>query len=364
MSGLVMNGLKSLALLPALTLALAMPASAAGAQQGVIKSAIENFIRPGFHHFAEETAALKDHVGALCETPSADALETSRSQFKAAVTAFSRIEFVRIGPLGVADRMERLLFWPDRKGIALKQVQQALAEKDTSAGAAETLQGKSVAMQGLGALEFLLFGTDAEQLAGADGAYRCSYASAITTLVGGLAKTMDAEWADPAGVSESLLAPKADAADYRTDQEVLEKLAATLVHGTETIRDQRLMPVLGAAGGKPKPKSALFWRSDMTVPALAANFAGLADFFTAAKFPEAIGTDNSWITNGTEFEFANAARAAKAVVDPIEKAVADERQLKALNYMVIITGSLDTLVGQNLAAALGLSVGFSALDGD
>ncbi len=48
----------------------------------------------------------------------------------------------------------------------------------------------------------------------------------------------------------------------------------------------------------------------------------------------------------------------------MEQAVVDPRQLQALKYLVIITGSLDTLLGQNLAAALGLSVGFSTLDGD
>ena len=35
---------------------------------------------------------------------------------------------------------------------------------------------------------------------------------------------------------------------------VLEKLAATLIHGTETIRDQRITPILGAAEGGPKRK--------------------------------------------------------------------------------------------------------------
>jgi predicted lipoprotein len=48
----------------------------------------------------------------------------------------------------------------------------------------------------------------------------------------------------------------------------------------------------------------------------------------------------------------------------MEQAVADKVQLDALKYMSIITGSLDHLLGDNLAAALGLSVGFSALDGD
>ncbi len=64
------------------------------------------------------------------------------------------------------------------------------------------------------------------------------------------------------------------------------------------------------------------------------------------------------------FEFENAARAAADIVDPMEVAVKDDEQLRALRYLVIITGSLDTLLGENLAAALGLSVGFSQLDGD
>ena len=53
-------------------------------------------------------------------------------------------------------RLERILFWPDRKSIGLKQVQAALAAKDTSITDAGKLKGKSVAVQGLGALEFLL----------------------------------------------------------------------------------------------------------------------------------------------------------------------------------------------------------------
>src|SRR6185295_16063717 len=110
------------------------------------------------------------------------------------------------------------------------------------------------------------------------------------------------------------------------------------------IRDQRIMPILGAAEGGPKPRSALFWRSGMTVPVLAANFAGLHDYFLAAKFTEAVGPTNGWIANGAVFEFENAARAATDIRDPIEIAVTDEEQLRALKYLVIITGSLDTLL--------------------
>ncbi|MBI4922632.1 MAG: peptidase M75, Imelysin [Devosia nanyangense] len=332
----------------------------------VIRGAIEGYIRPNFRIFADATEALKADVVGLCAAPSPAALTLAQDKFRSTVAAFSRIEFVRLGPLGLADRLERLLFWPDSKGIALKQVQAALAAKDATAAEAGALQKKSVAMQGLGALEYLLFGTGNEDLGSGEGAYRCSYAAAITTLVDGLATTIATEWQDigPDGPAGHMLDPRPDAQDYRSRTEVLEKLAGTLINGTETIRDQRLKPVIGEGGGKPKPKSALFWRSGMTAPALAANFGGLRDFFVAAKYPEALGTTNSWVASSVMFELDNAVRAATALVDPIDKVVGDPVLFAAFKSLVTVTGSLDSLLGTNLATALGLSVGFSQLDGD
>ena len=53
------------------------------------------------------------------------------------------------------NRFERVLFFPDRKSTGLKQVQAALAKPEDSVTTMETLKDKSVAMQGLGALEFV-----------------------------------------------------------------------------------------------------------------------------------------------------------------------------------------------------------------
>lgn len=353
--------------LAAALIGLAIPAAAQSAisNEQIIQGAIDGYIQPSFERFAEDARALKTSVTALCVTPSTDALDGARDAFKSVVVSFSRVEFVRIGPLGLGDRLERLLFWPDRQGIALKQVQAALAEQDLSAASPDTLRDKSVAMQGLGTLEFLLFGTGSDDLAAGSG-YRCDFAKSIVTLVDGLATTINTEWHDtsPDGPMTHMLSPQPTFDDYRTQTEVLERLAATMIHGTEAIRDQRIMPILSVATGSPKPRSALFWRSNMTARSLAENFDGIHDFFLAARYPEAIGSVNAWVAKGAIFEFDNAARAAAAITDPIEQAVKDKEQLDALKYLSIITGSLDHLLGENLAAALGLSVGFSALDGD
>jgi predicted lipoprotein len=347
--------------------AFAVPATAQSAipNDEIIGGAIDGFIRPAFAQFAEEAGSLKLNVEALCATPATDTLVTAQNQFRSTVIAFSRVEFVRIGPLGEANTLERLLFWPDRKGIALRQVQEALAKEDPRAADPMSLQQKSVAMQGLVALEYLLFGTGSDVLA-TSAPYRCAYATASATLIHVMADGLSRAWHDvsPRQIASRLLDPLPEYDDYRTDTEVLEKLAATMIHGTEAIRDQRIAPIVSESTGSPKPRSALFWRSKMTAPALAANFAGLYDFFVAAHYPEAIGSENAWVADGAIFEFANAARATAAIVDPMEQAVADPRQLQALKYLIVVTKSLDTLLGQNLAAALGLSVGFSTLDGD
>jgi len=330
----------------------------------VVELAITEAVRPAFAQFAEEAGSLGAKVEVLCAAPSADALATAQNQFRSTVTAWSGIELYRFGPLMIDNRSDAILFWPDRKGIALKQVQGALAEEDVSAGSAGTLAGKSVAMQGLGALEFLLFGTDSETLTTDAGAYRCSYASAVATLLGERGTAMSDEWADPAGISRRMLQPTEADPDYRSTREVLEALVGVLAHGTEAIRDQRLLPFLGRDGAAPKPKSALFWRSGMTVPSIEANFASLRTLFEKSRIGEAGGPENDWVANSAQFELGNADRAGALVTEPVESALADEKQKRALDYLVIVTQSLDTVFGENLSAALGLSVGFSSLDGD
>jgi hypothetical protein len=355
-------------LLLAVLIALAVAPVAAQEQkltaEQVVSLAITEAIRPGFAQYAEETASLTISVGGLCQSPSDAGLAAARAQFKAAVTAWSRIELYRLGPLMTENRYDKILFWPDRKGIALKQVQGVLADADPDVTDPAKLTGKSVAMQGLGALEFLLFGTGAEQLTTPQWAFRCRYSLAIATLQADLAAQLSAEWNDPEGISKRLLKPSEADPDYRSFREVAEALTGLLAHGTEAIRDQRLLPFLGRDGAAPKPKSALFWRSGMTVPSINANFEGLRALLEKSRIAEATTPDNLWVGNSANFEFGNAERAGKVVTEPVEQALDDPKQKKALDYLVIVTQSLDTILGENLAAALGLSVGFSSLDGD
>lgn len=332
--------------------------------RAVVEQAVEQAIRPGFARFAEVTAGMRAGMEALCETPAQEGLAVAQDRFRDTVVAWSRIENYRFGPLMTDNRSERILFWPDRKGIALKQVQAILAEEDASATDPATLRGKSVAVQGLGALEFVLFGSGYETLATDGGGFRCAFGRAIATAINQVADEMNSEWQAEPGIGSRMIRPAESDPDYRDNAEVLEELVGVMAHGVEAIRDQRILPFLGRDGAVSKPKSALFWRSNMTVPALAAGFEGLKTLLVASDIWEYAPTEQFWIGEQAIAEFGKAAEVAAQVTGTVEEAVADPAQKAALEALVAASQRIGKLTGEDLPAALGLSVGFSSLDGD
>ena len=125
----------------------------------VLAAAVDGFIRPGYGALRSEARLMAELTGELCETPSPGAIQAAHEGFGRLVEAWSRIEIIRFGPIVEDNRLERIHFFPDRRGLGLRQVQAVLAEKDATATTAVALADKSVALQGLTALEYLLYGT-------------------------------------------------------------------------------------------------------------------------------------------------------------------------------------------------------------
>ncbi|WP_367782066.1 imelysin family protein [Mesorhizobium marinum] len=340
----------------------ATPAWAATAS-GIVGDAIEGFIRPGYHALRMATVNLSQAGDALCAAPSEAALVAARASFGQVVDAWSRIEIIRFGPVTEHNRLERMLFWPDRKGTGLKQVQAALANRDASATDATTLAGKSVAMQGLGALEFVLYGTGSEALAAGD-AYRCAYGTSISGNLATIAAELDEAWADPDGFARTWATPSDENPLYRDGTEAVTELMEVFVTGTELVRDVRLGGFLGAEPGGDKPRQALFWRSGKTVDSLAGNLDGMRALLEASRLAGALPDDQAWIGGEALFEFSNAATAAAGASGPLADVLADGDRRARLAYLGLVTSSLSDIFATRMSGALGLTAGFSSLDGD
>lgn len=329
----------------------------------IIDAAVEGFIKPRYHALHTGTTELKSSVDELCAAPSAAALDVARIAFGKTARAWSEIELIRIGPITEENRLQRFLHWPDRKGLGLKQVQAAIAEQDASVTDAASLSGKSVAMQGLGALEYVLFGTGSEGLATGE-AFRCSYGVAISGNLDTIANTVEKGWEASDGFAASWAKPSPANPFYRTDDEALTDLFEVFVHGLELVRDQRINSFLGEIAKVDKPKQALFWRSHGTARALGGNMAGMRALFDASGLADALPENTSWIAQSIDFEFGNAIRAAEGAVGPIEEVLADPERRSKLAYFKLVAKSLSNLFDKRLSSELGLTAGFSSLDGD
>ncbi len=340
----------------------ATPALASRASD-IVTASIDGFIRPGYSAFHDSAAQLLQASAALCAAPSQPALDSARTAFGAAVDAWSRIEIIRFGPVTEENRLERILFWPDRKGTGLKQVQAALAGQDPSAADAAQLADKSVAMQGLGAMEFVLFGTGSEALATGD-AYRCAYGAAISGNIETIASTLEAAWAAPNGFAKVWSNPSPDNPLFRDGTEAVTELMDVFVTGTELVRDVRLGGFLGKEAKDDKPRQALFWRSGRTMDALAGNLDGMRALLEASGLSGALPADQGWMGKEAFFEFSNAAKAAAGARGPITDVLADPEKRAKLAYFGLVTSSLSDIFGTQMSGALGLTSGFSSLDGD
>ncbi len=348
----------------ALVAAVAAFAGPAKAENAVVKGVIEGFVKPVYSQFRSVAAQLSDDMETLCADQSPDKLAAVQSKFLTLVNAWSEAEIIRFGPVAEENRLERILFWPDRKSTGLKQVQAALADKDATATDPVTLKDKSVAMQGLGALEFVLFGTGSEALNEPGDPYRCAYGRAIAHNLADMATAIDEDWQDPAGIAQKWASFGAENPLYRTDQEAMTELFNVFVHGLEMVRDVRLNGFLGDRADDDKPKQAIYWRSGSTVISIKANLNGMRTLFDVSGLVGLLPAESQWISQSIGFEFDTGEAMLDRAAGPILEVLEDQDKRQALAVIRPITSHLSELFGTRLAAELGLTAGFSSLDGD
>ncbi|MBZ7924075.1 hypothetical protein LAC81_20005 [Ensifer adhaerens] len=330
----------------------------------VMAKAVDDFIIPGYRNLTEKTAAATQATAKLCEAPSQPALQNTQRAFSDLVGAWSAIEVVRLGPALEQNRFERFLFYPDRKSTGLKQVQAIVLKKDESATDEAKLKGKSVAAQGLGALEYVLYGTGAETLLNKEGDFRCRYGLAITRNLDIIANEFLAAWQKPDGIQAAWKHPGPDNPEFRDNREAATELLGILVHGVETVKDQRLKPFYEGKNDKGHPKLAIYWRSGNTMASIAANVRGLKTLFDAADMQSLLPEDSRSVAGSADFVFKSVIGAAGNIDGPIDAALADDDKRAKLAFLSLNTNDLLNRLNNDFGGAIGLGAGFSFADGD
>ena len=330
---------------------------------GVMTRAVDEVIRPGYRRFQASAGTLAETTAAFCKAPSESSRKTVDDAFRQAVADWGRVEIVRIGPVIEDNRFERILFYPDRKSTGLKQVQALLQKANEADTDAAAMAGKSVAIQGFGALEFALYGTGADALMQAPDSFRCRYAAAVSRHIETTAGQLVAAWDAPDGVQQDWKHPGPQNPVFRTGKEAVTALLGILVHGAEAVRDQRI-ETFYRNGGTARPKSAVFWRSGNTWTSINANIEGLQTLFDTSGMADLIDPNFLSIAGNIDFVLKSLHRVAPTIDPDIEKAVSTPLEQQKIAFLLVNTRDLIQRLNTEYGGAIGLGTGFSFADGD
>lgn len=359
--------MRRLALL--ILLVLPAPAWAQPDYEGLNRALSEAVVVPAYQRLAGTAARLEADIGAFCEQPTPEGYEKSLAAFHAMMDAWQRAQPIAFGPVTWEGRAARIEFWPDKNGVGARQLRKALAAMDPELAAPGGLEGKSVALQSLSALERILF-TRGERLAAGGGSdedrYACALAVAIARYQAALAAGLVDDWTGPDGYLAAVLGAVGGNANYATADEASRDFLKSLVGAIDAAIQLKIERPLGASPDKARPRRAESWRSGRSLDNIVANLETAQALYIApggfGDLMTAVGSGP--LDLGLRKAFEDALALAHSVGMPLREAVKDPEGRAHLDALLEKLRSLRLLISGSVASDLGLTIGFNAMDGD
>lgn len=355
---------------------VALPGHHAAAQApgfdhaALAERARQAFIMPGYQRLQGRLSNLEAALAALCPSPSQDGLDAARAAYRDVIAAWGRMEVITFGPIARANRLDRMFFWPDRKGIGRRQVRRLLAREVPDVLKPDNLAAKSVAVQGLTALELLLHDANAGSLAAPPAkSYRCRFAQSITANLSRIIQDVTASWSRGGAFQKLWAAPGPNNPVYLNAPETSLELIKAFELVMENARDRRIVPAIGF-GPKRRVFRPVLWRSGLAMVLIHGNMAGawdllvqggLADNYLKASQQKDDTTESALESIMTDFKLLLSTTQGLAGVSRPFKQPDTKRRLLAVGFPL---KSIRQQFVARFKQAAGLSIGFNAADGD
>ncbi|NLS18373.1 hypothetical protein HGP16_17575 [Rhizobium sp. P40RR-XXII] len=329
-----------------------------------LQKTVDDVIRPGYRAMHGSASKLTAAMKALCADPTDATLTSAKSAFGDTVKSWSRIEIVDTGPVIEKNRFEHILFYPDRKGVGLKQVQALIAKANEQDTTVEAVAGKSVALMSMTALEYVLFGNGSDVLGKDKQSFRCRYGTAVAGNIENTAKEIADEWDAADGVQKSWKFPGKSSDDFMDNKEAVTALLGILVHGAANVRDQRLETFYKGDPAAARPKMAIYWRSANTWTSLSGNIEGLKTLWEKADMASLLPSDKRAVATKIDALLNELATTATTINPDIEAAIGNDAERAKIDKLLSVSRDLATSFSDDYGGAIGLSAGFSFADGD
>lgn len=353
-------GLALLAPVPVLALSEAQHAA-------IAKTSVERHILPRYQALAEAGSPLAAAAERYCASRNPETLSALRAAFGTFLDRWAAIRHIQFGPVLYSDRTHRLQFWPDSRNQIGRQLDRLVASGEASRLAPESFAATSIAVQGLPALERLIFPDDGGPTVteGPDGAFACSVVRAIADNLAAIAADTLSDWRKAGGYADQIAAAGTGKGPFQEASEVSVALLQSLSSEIEASRDVRLGRPLGSAPGRQNPKLAEAWRSEKSADILRATVAAAEHLYRQGGFAEALEkTGNSALAKRISDRFGAVSAGIDHIGPSLETALGDPAHRPRIEALQKALAGLRQTISTDLAVALEISPGFNSRDGD
>jgi predicted lipoprotein len=321
----------------------------------------QQVILPTYSRWVAADRQLAASAVAYCQ--GSLSLATAQADFLHAQTAWAQLQPLLVGPLAEGNRSWSVQFWPDKKNLVGRQVEQLAAA--ASAPTASSLANASVVVQGLSAYEYILFDRTPQLADAAQKARYCPLLIAIGERQKALAEDILGRWNSSDGMLAQL--SRFPNPRYADSHEAIAALLNAQVNALDTLKKKLGTPLGRQNKGVVQPFQADGWRSDSSLQSLRASLDAAQALWTGVDDQGLRGllpSGESALAERIDMAYADALQLLNAHQHGLAQLLGDEAGRQQLNQLYDSLNVVHRLQAGELAKALNVPMGFNANDGD
>ena len=322
------------------------------------KAITDEFAIPRFEQLLDSSKQLMTQTETFCQKGGEEEFEKTREKFHKMMDAWQGIQILRTGPAELLMRNFRIEMWPDRSNTGAKQIRKLLADKNPDALKPEVFSRSSTAVQGLSAIERIMFAKDiqaSEFQAGGKANYRCQLLQAITVNLNTISTNLLKDWQTTYKETITVQSEKNEV--FASHKEVASAFLKEATTQLQAIYDQKFKRPFDDK--RFRPKRAESWRSGRSLRNITLNLESVQALFETGFNPH---LKDEALKKKLDAEFKQAIKTGKTFTMPLLKA--HEEKTEALKKWMDEVSQLKRTVTVDVPKALDISLGFNSLDGD
>ncbi len=323
---------------------------------------LEPWLLPRYDALVGTTAQQERDWRAFCAAPQAEQVDRLRADFRAVADSWAQVSFISFGPAGTGLRYDRFNFYPDRRQAVARAMADVLDGREDDRLSPGRFTRQSVAVQGLPAMERLLFEADASAAltTGVGAERRCALGLAIALNLATIASDTRSGWGDDTrGLLADLRRRDGPPVELATGERLLSAMLTDLASAYQAVADLNLLAVLGRSMDEVRPLAGEGRLSGREADIVRLQL-GSANAL-ARQLAEPLPDPAKAIVLQA---LAGAQQAADDLPTDLGAAAADPRRRPQLEAAVAAFKIAQRALVDPLAIRLGMPLGFNALDGD